>query len=360
MSLERYWDILCSLQGSDKPLTATRIATRVSHHQNTGVTDKSFKEIIRRDLRNLKRVTGAIETSKVESSIGLEHSDKQEYSWSAKGSEVMAKSLSGAQALALGVLQKIGTGMIPPAILEELEPLFSAVYKQEIYKSRSDEDSHKKITQKAVATAEEKWLKKIKFMSETIGFVAPYVNPDVEKMVHNALYYERLIRVTYDKQEFIVKPLALVQRGVRRYLIGVKLYSDGVPTFFTMSRIQKTEEVHVTDYDEVKGGEDFDLDEFLKKGKSNPVFPAEKLGKPINLKLWVDKGTYGWLKETPIAEGQTAVEVKDGYEVTVDTTLRDELAYWILSMANHVRVIGPKILKERVADDLRKSLSLYE
>lgn len=360
MSIERYWDILCSLQGSDKPLTASRIAARVSHHQNLDVTDKSFKEIIRRDLRELKRVTGAIETNKVKRAIDSSLNDRLEYSWSAKGSEVMAKSLSSAQALALGVLQKVGSGMIPPPIIEELAPLFSAVHKQEIFKSRPDEDTHKRITQKSVATAEEKWLKKIKFMSETIGFVPPNVKPDVEKMVHNALYSERLIRLTYDNKECVVKPLGLVQRGVRRYLIGVKMYSDGAPRFFTMSRIEKAEEVHMNDYSDVKGGEDFDLDEFLNRGISHPVFPAEKLGDPIKLKMWVDKGTYGWLKETPIAEGQTAVEVSDGYEVTVETTLRDELAYWILSMANHVRVIGPKILKDRVANDLRKSLSLYE
>ena len=101
------------------------------------------------------------------------------------------------------------------------------------------------------------------------------------------------------------------------------------------------------------------LDSFIKNGLAYPVFDEDILGTSINLKLWVDEGTYGWISETPLDESQTGKKVKDGYELSLTTTLREELVFWILSMANHVRVIGPKVLKERVASDLKMASSLY-
>lgn len=360
MSLNpRQWDILCNLQGSDRPLSIERIAKKVSHH-NTSASEKSFREMIARDLRDLKRITGAIESKKISLSLGPGRQDRIEYSWNARGSEVMIKSLSGSQALALGVLQKIGLGLVPPAIIDELKPIFSALHKQEIVKGQSDSDPETKITAKAVASVQNRWLQKIKLLSETVGFIPAKIKPSIEKLVYEALYQEKLIELTYRGKESVVKPLGLVQKGARRYLVAIKRYGEGQPSLFTMSLIDDVREVHSLEYNDVKGGEDFDLDEFFKKGLARPVFDPEALGKPIELEIWVDQGTFEWLSDTPIAEGQRSREVADGHVISVSTTLREELVYWILSMANHVRVIGPDILKQRIAEDLRKSLSLYD
>lgn len=360
MTFERQWDILCSLQGSDKPLSIKRITDRVSHHNKNDATEKSFREMVARDLRELKRITGAIESKKVQSQIGSSLTDRIEYSWNSKGSEVMAKSLSSAQSLALGMLQKIGLGMLPPAIIDELKPLFSAVHKQEIVKSLPDEKTGTNITAKAVATAEEKWLHKVKLLPETIGFMPAKIKPQIEKVVHDALYQEKIIEVLYKGKESVVKPLALVQKGARRYLIGIPRYREGRPIIFTISLIEQVKEVHSIEYCDIKGGEDFDLDTFFKKGLATPNFQPDELGKTIDLKIWVDRGTYKWLSDTPIAEGQAGLEVEDGFEVSVTTTLREELVFWILSMANHVKVISPQILRDRVIKDLRESVSMYE
>lgn len=360
MSLNsRQWDILCNLQGSDRPLSIDRIARKVSHH-NTKASEKSFREMIARDLRDLKRITGAIESKKVSLSMGPGRNERIEYSWNSRGSELMVKSLSGSQALALGVLQKIGLGLVPPAIIDELKPIFSALHKQEIVKGQSDSDPETKITVKAVASVQKKWLQKIKFLSETVGFIPAKIKPSIEKLVYEALYQEKLIEITYRGNESVVKPLGLVQKGARRYLVAIKRYGEAQPSLFTMSLINDVREVHSMEYNDVKGGEDFDFDEFFKKGLARPVFDPEALGKPIELEIWVDQGTFEWLSDTPIADGQRSRECADGHVISVTTTLREELVYWILSMANHVRVIGPDILKQRIADDLRKSLSLYD
>lgn len=367
MSLnQRQWDILCSLQSSDKPLGVKKIAQRVAVHQKSA-TDKSFREMIARDLRDLKKITGAIQSKKVLISDNRKESEKTSalgylenvYSWDSELPDIAVKSLSTAQSVALSVLQKVALGLVPKALVDELAPLFTAIHKNELVKNQEDKDLGKKIPNKTALAAEQKWLKKVAILSETVGFVAPHTSADVEKQVHEALYAEKLIEIHYRDKEFVVKPLALVQRGVRRYLIGIKRGHGTDPAYFTIARIKKVKEVHVLDYADVKGGEDFDLDSFIKKGLAYPVFDEDILGTPINLKLWVDDGTYNWISETPLDESQTAKKVKDGYELSLTTTLREELVFWILSMANHVRVIGPKVLKERVASDLKRASSLY-
>lgn len=357
------WDLLCSLQGSDKPLKTSQIARRVKQH-HTYKDDKTFYEVIRRDLNKLISVTGAIKKEKVKDNAAEQVNERHAYSWNKQGTEVFAKTLSSAQSVALGVLQKVGLGMLPPGVFEELKPLFSVIHKQEIVKDQVGSSEGRNVSAKAVATAEEKWLKKIEFMSETIGFLPQEVDSSIEKLVYESLFKENLIEVEYiniegKKHESVVKPLALIQRGVRRYLICVPDFSDGTPVRLLMTRITRVKEVHVKDYDDIKGGEDFEIKEYLKRGLAHPRFDTDDLGLPIKLKIWVNEGTYSWLKETPIGEGQTAKDTDNGFIVDVQTTLREELVYWILSMSDNVRVLEPKILVDRVKSDLKNSLARY-
>jgi len=359
---QRQWDILCKLQGSDKAMTSTKLAQLVApKNKGVGTTNKSFREMVTRDLRDMKRITGAIESKKVLAENDDGHTYRENvYSWKAADSSLMVNTLTTAQSVALGVLHKVGLDLVPKVLVDELKPLFTAIHKNELVKNQSEKDLGKNIPQKTAIAAEEKWLNKIAILSETVGFVAPNIGPEIEKQIHEALYQEKLIEISYRGQAFVVKPLALVQRGVRRYLIGIKRGYGIEPVHFTMSRIEKVKEVHVIHYDEMHGGEDFNLDDFLKKGVAHPVFDNEDLGKLINLKLWVDDGTYSWISETPLDKSQTARKVQAGYELSMSTTLREELVFWILSMANHVRVISPKVLKDRVIFDLKNAVRMYD
>lgn len=360
MSLnQRQWDILCKLQGSDSPLTTTKLAKLVAR-TNMKANDVSFREIIARDLRDLTRITGAIESKKILSENEEGHGYRENaYSWKAGGPAYMANTLTTAQSVALGVLQKVGLGLVPQALADELKPLFIAIHRNELVKHQSDKDLGKHIPKKKAVAAEQKWLSKVAIRPETVMFLPHPTSAEVEKMVHEALYQEKLIEIHYLGKARLVKPLALVQRGVRRYLIGI-CRGEEAPRRFTMSRITKAKEVHALSFDDIPGGEGFDLDDFLRKGLAYPVFNEEDLGTQIVLKLWVNEGTYRWISETPLDESQIAEKVDDGYVLIVSTYLTEELVFWILSMAHHVRVLEPNILKDRVASDLRKAARLYE
>lgn len=360
MSLnKRQWDILCKLQSSDRPLSARTLARMISDNK-ANATPRSFREMVARDLREIQSLTGAI-TSKlvsVETENGAVFRENV-YSWNAQSPKLLVNSLSSAQAVGLGVLQKVGIGLVPHALAQELEPLFQGIHGNQVLRKRDDEHVTDAVTTREAKAAERRWLQKIAVLSETVGFVAPEVSATVEKVIHQALYDEDLIEMVYVDTRYLVKPLAMVQRGVRRYLIAVARGADGQAKSYTVSRIRSAKAVKVPGYDDIPGDEDFDLHAFLRRGLAPTRFPPEQLGSPITLKLWVNQGTYGWMQETPLETNQTAQPMDDGYLLTVNTVLREELVFWILSMGFNVKVLEPECLRQRVSEDLQQAAALY-
>lgn len=360
MSLnKRQWDILCKLQSSDRPLSA-RMLVQMIGHNNKRANDRSFREMVARDLRNLQRLTGAIESKTVSVENEAGHVFRENvYSWNTKSPQLLVNSLSSAQAVGLGVLQKVGIGLVPHALAQDLEPLFQWIHGNQVLRKRDHEHVTEVVTVREAKAAERRWLQKIAVLSETVGFVAPEVSATVEKVIHQALYDEDLIEMVYTDEKYLVKPLAMVQRGVRRYLIAIARGANGQAKSYMVSRIRNAKAVKVPGYDDIPGGEDFDLHTFLRRGLAPTRFPPELLGSPITLKLWVNQGTYGWMKETPLETNQTAEPMDDGYLLTVNTVLREELVFWILSMGFNVKVLEPECLRQRVSEDLQQAAVLY-
>jgi len=353
----REWALIRSLQDSKSKKSIKRLSAEAEEFKSDNCSDKSFQQTLARDLRRISKITGEVDITEVKAENDKGGHCENAYSWKAGSTALMANTLTTAQSVALGVLQKVGIGLVPKALVHQLSPLFTAVHKNELLKAQPEKNLGKKIPNKVVHAAEKKWLNKIAVLSETVGFVTPKTNPEVEMTVHEGLYSEKALSIVYKGEEFVIKPLALVQRGARRYLVAFKRRQQTAENF-TIARIEKARE-SIIDYDEGEGAECFDLGKHLKRGVAHPVFKKEELGNDIDLVLWVDDGTFNWIKETPLDESQTATKVTDGYELTIKTTLREELVFWILSMANHVRVISPKVLKDRVAKDLQSAAKMY-
>ncbi len=358
MSLnKRQWDILCKLQSSDRPLSAATLAQMVERN-NQGANKRSFREIIARDLRDIKRITGAVESKTVLSQNKDGHGYRENvYSWKPNSPSLLVNTLSSAQAVALGVLQKVGIGLVPKSLVEELGPLFKGIHSNQVFRKRVDESPTRDVTDREARTAEQKWLRKIAVLPETINFVPPRVSGEVEKVLHEALYHEQLLEIVYRGKKILAKPLGLVQQGVRRYLVAIIRGEDPKPRTLAVFRMDSARAVNVPAYEDIKG--ELDLQDLLQRGLAHPVFDLSVLGTSIELELWVDEATYSWMKETPLQENQTAEKRDDGYHIKVTTILNEGLVYWILSMAHHVKVLSPEILRRRVANDLERAASMY-
>ena len=194
-----------------------------------------------------------------------------------------------------------------------------------------------------------------------LSFTPPEVNPEIKRIVHEALFYEQLLEIKFlniatgELETCIASPLALVQQGVRTYVI-VKKRSSKKAERILLARIH--EATLTSGY--MEHPSNWSLPKFLEQGISHAVFPSEMYGEIHEFKLQVDASTQ-WLKETKLGENQTTKDNADGsYTLKVTLPLTEELVRWIQSMTVHVQVLEPAFLVKRLKDDLKKTLAIYK
>lgn len=257
--------------------------------------------------------------------------------------------------MAFGLLSKFGTDLLTEKTHRALQPFFEAAKE-----SARDLAKDAGFGVRASKELGHQWLEKIAVMPAVLPFCPPVVNEDVKQTVHRALLLEsclqlKMVHSPSNKVEHCqVSPLALIQQGVRTYLIA-KRSNKRSPDRFLLTRILEAQEI----WEEFERPKDWNLQKFLAQGIGHPVFPAEIYGKPENVELKIDADSQ-WLKETPIAPAPIIEEQKDGgYTMKVVMPITEELVHWLLSMAFHVKVIKPDYLVTRLREDLKKSAAMY-
>jgi predicted DNA-binding transcriptional regulator YafY len=214
---------------------------------------------------------------------------------------------------------------------------------------------------KSAATA---WLSKIVYLPERITFIAPTVDPAVEKTVHGALMEDKPLSLLYKESKVrrTVSPLGIAQQGARTYLIAQPHTEDAKPRTYLLARIRSAKEVD----EAFRKPARFSLNKYLLKNIAPPrgdYFSHDEYGAPIRLNLWVSANSQ-FLKETPLSEDQTTepydlAEPEGAYLLSCTVPLSENLVWWLLSVGQSVRVLEPAKLRERVVSDLKASLEGY-
>jgi len=159
-----------------------------------------------------------------------------------------------------------------------------------------------------------------------------------------------------------VSPLGIAQQGARTYLIAQPHSDDASPRTYLLARIRSAKEVD----EAFRKPARFSLNKYLKRNIAPPrgdYFPNDEYGEPIRLKLWVSANSQ-FLKETPLSEDQTSepcdlAEPQGAYLLSCTVPLSENLVWWLLSVAQSVRVLEPAKLRDRVVSDLKASLEGY-
>lgn len=264
--------------------------------------------------------------------------------------------MSQEQMMAFGLLRKFGTDLLSGQAHRALSPFFEAAQHSAIGLARDAG-----VGARASQDLGRQWLDKIAVVPAVLPFCAPVVDEKIKQTVEEALLLEQRLKLQIvhsnaqkNEETCEVSPLALVQQGVRTYLIGQKQGKRTVDRFL-LARILKAE--HTYEKAEVPPG--WCLKKFLEQGIGHPVFAPEQYGQLEQIELWVDAGSQ-WIKETPLAPDPVIEPLSDGsYIMKVEMPITEELVHWLLSMAFHVRVNKPEFLVARMKQDLAKSVALY-
>ena len=269
--------------------------------------------------------------------------------------------MSMPEILGFGVLQEIGTDLLPKFTQSALKPYFASAREgaaQEIEEWERKAADGEPTPEVNDHTKVKTWLKKIRRIPETLPFGKASILPRVESAIHKALLFDQPIKIETEREEFsvVVSPRALVQRGARTYLFAHNHRTDACEPF----GLHKIRSANRTTEAFIPPGPGFDLDLILKGGIADPFFPREVLGESIDLEMWIDDGTNRWISATPLAKNQRTSKAGIGYNLYAKVPLSEELVWWILSMSYHVKVFEPQVLVDRVKADAWKMANLYK
>jgi predicted DNA-binding transcriptional regulator YafY len=350
----RQWELLKLIPNYEKGKITTTLLIKllVKDFKSKEITSLSFRKSIQRDLRQLYEVIGK--------DFDLDETEKEfKVSWAKNAPALRISGLSIDEVIAFGVLQKQGTYLLPKHRWDAMSGFFQAasLEAETIVLEQGASIARSKLQAK-------NWLDKIHHLPETLSFIRPKIKPEIEKVIHEALLIESLVEIFYDnKDSIVVQPQAIVQQGVRSYLIANSRGKSGTLKYYLIHKIIKAK-ITLGDYFPVSSQS---ITNQLKRGIAYSDLDESLIGQEIDIKLWVDANSQ-WLKETKLSENQSTEDDYLGKEknglkpfylfVTIELT--ENLIRWILSMGAHVKVISPDYVKKRIVKNINLIHKLYD
>ena len=336
------------------PKTVAEITLEIeSLGLRTGASEiESTEARVRRAIRKmLKDSPGCIKKSKKEGGAA--------YAWS-ETAFLTASDINQEELIAMGVLQRYGTDLLSQRVRRVLEPYFNRAKDEMV-----DRGVNAGLREPRAIKTVDAWLSKIAVLPAVLPFQRPEVSAEVEAAIHEALFNQHTVSLRFKGKPLTpgnpgktVSPLGIVQQGVRVYLVGLDHSANLVKTFLfhRISSIGPARE----DYRVPKN---WNLEKFLEKGIGSPELDPELYGVAHAMKFWVHADTQ-WIKETPFGASNSQIVITDNpdrsYWLEATVVLSEELIRWLLSMSYHIKVIEPLWLKQRITDDIKKTLEMYQ
>lgn len=334
--ISRQLQLLRLIPTSPSPaVTTKRLAEELANDYRgttAGEVSNAFIRKIQHDIEKLRALYPEIE-------VVVDEKRAHWIRWRPNTTPTTIRSMGVNERIAFGVLEKTGFDLLPRTSMKALKPYFEEARQ-----------------------LGPRWTHKIAVQPDVMHFEAPKISPAVESIVYTALLNDESFKIDYQGADgrkstgVHLRPLALIRRNVRTYLVAQPERGDG-PRTYALHRILAAAH-SVVDVPKPAG---FKLEQYLQAGIAHPVFRDDSItyGEPISLRLWADKDT-AWLQETPLSKDQEVEIRPDGHiDVTATVPLTEELVRWLLSMADHVKVVAPEFLVRRVRDDVRRMHDLY-
>ena len=206
------------------------------------------------------------------------------------------------------------------------------------------------------------WPDKVRVLPRGIALRPPETPEGVRDTVYDALLTGRRFHGRYVPRgagvpkEYLLNPLALVQRGGVSYLLA-SAWDYDAPLQFAMHRFVDARPSSRPG----RAVEGFDLDDHIAAGHLGFTIG----GRLIALQLRVGAFVAEHLGETPLSEDQVITEVPTAaaqerrYEVSAAVADNLELRWWLRGFGGEIEVVAPAELRAEMIDEARRVTELY-
>ena len=264
------------------------------------------------------------------------------YGWHwESGSQLEIPGMELTEALSLGLLEEVLRPLVPESFVEGLENRFRL--------------AREKLAQ-LPDNPRARWSELVRYLPPGLGFRPPTVLPGILHQVQEGFLRGRRLRVVYwsagktEGREQELHPLALIQQGVRSYLVATPFdYQE--PLLYALHRFESVEMMA----EKVKRPAGFTLDRYL--GRGGGQFGE---GKIITLKADISETLAHLLAETSLSPDQKIVKRKDGHRLTATLFASWQLQFWILSQGADIVVLQPAALRREIEGKIEEMKAAYQ
>lgn len=265
--------------------------------------------------------------------------------WREDSPIIQLSGLTMNQALSFVLVKRYLTSLFPTNALEDLKPFFEQA-----------ETTLDAINENYLS----KWSKKIAVVPPGQPLRPPLGDVRVNTVVRQSLLYEKQLKIVYEKadgqiQTYILNPIGLIVRNIITYLIASKSDTH-VIRMFAIHRIKNAEEL-VTACEIPIG---FNLQQYVDEGHMGFNVSDDGDIHTLELKLKFDKSASKHLAQMPISADQTIQQIDEFTDLVIATVPENEqLIWWILSFGQHVEVIEPLNIRQRISVIAQSMIKQY-
>lgn len=296
---------------------------------------KVTSRTVQRDLNDISSV------------LPLEKNDKSKpYGWKwARDAKTHISLMSLQEALTLHLVNQHLLQMLPPNMLQTLQPLFKQA--EQTIENLGDKNQ--------VAH----WLESAVVELPSQNFIAASINEVVQQAIYQALFEQKPIKVRYKPQyqqeckDYILHPIGIMQRGVVTYL-GAMIGDYEDIRLFALHRFAEADIVHLDSARKAS----ISWQAYLKQGSAG--FGGD-IVKEIEFSAIINSALASVLAETPLALNQALTERSDGrFDITA--TIQDswQFRWWVLSQGSCIKVGSPSELAAYIKEEIELSYQNYQ
>lgn len=268
------------------------------------------------------------------------NANPQGWRWHKDAPQESFPNLNLSQAVAFSMVAENLAHLLPPSIVEELNPWFDLANRQV---RRND--------------ANKIWLNRVRIEPANQPLIAPKVDIKVKNNIYRSVFEQNRIQAKYkganqqSAKNYYLNPLAIIQRGVVIYVLATKVGDDthSVRTF----ALHRFTQVTILENEPAVTPKEFDLDTILADGVmgfSEPVLSKlPKHGKHTDISLTLTANAAHHLTESKLSKNQTINNNEDGtITITATVNLTSQLVWWLRGFGKELTNIQPAILSQVV------------
>ena len=321
-SLHRQWQILSRLPNGKW------IGTR-------DLQEQLAREGIEVSLRTVQR-----DLNQIAQKFPIENNGAipQGWRWKSDAPIQSIPHMNSSQAVTFMMVEEHLKHLLPPSLLAEIHPWFDLA-------RRSLSNQNNNVRQ---------WVNRVRIIPATQPLIPPTIDRNSQQAIYEALLQDRQIECTYgtrfktkkEEKNYILNPLALVQRGAIIYLVCTRHDKVEVQTFalhrFKAAKVLENRANHPAR---------FHIDEYIDSGALGFRLDPHQPTQDIELEL-VMQAEHAWtFFESKLAKDQNIKRLEnDKVKITATVPLNSQLIWWLRSFGKKVESITPQLVFDLVKE----------